>query len=101
MAINEETVKHVAGLAKLEIDEESLKTFTNEIVQMVEMVEQLEELDTDGVEGSYHGHPQINVWRQDKAEKGTDREELFKNVETQKNGFVEVPDMFNKGGSDA
>ncbi|GEK88286.1 Asp-tRNA(Asn)/Glu-tRNA(Gln) amidotransferase subunit GatC [Alkalibacterium putridalgicola] len=101
MAINEETVKQVAKLAKLEIEEESIHAFTKEIDQIVDMVEQLEELDTEGVEGTYHGLPQKNVWREDKVQKGTDREELFKNVKTRKDGYIEVPAMFDNGGSEA
>ncbi|GEK90385.1 Asp-tRNA(Asn)/Glu-tRNA(Gln) amidotransferase subunit GatC [Alkalibacterium kapii] len=101
MAINEETVKHVAKLSKLEIDEETIQTFTEEMNQIVEMVEVLEELDTEGVEGTYHGLQQTNVWREDKAVKGTDREELFKNVKTQKDGYIEVPDMFDNGEGQA
>lgn len=101
MAINEETVKQVAKLAKLEIEEESIHAFTKEIDQIVDMVEQLEELDTEGVEGTYHGLPQKNVWREDKVQKGMDREELFKNVKTRKDGYIEVPAMFDNGGSEA
>lgn len=101
MAINEETVKQVAKLAKLEIEEDSIHAFTKELDQIVGLVEQLEELDTEGVEGTYHGLPQTNVWREDKVQKGTDREELFKNVKTRKDGYIEVPAMFDNGGSEA
>ncbi|SFC24987.1 aspartyl/glutamyl-tRNA(Asn/Gln) amidotransferase subunit C [Alkalibacterium subtropicum] len=101
MAINEETVKQVAKLAKLEIEEESIHTFTKELDRIVDMVEQLEELDTEGVEGTYHGLPQKNVWREDKVQQGTDREALFKNVKTRKDGYIEVPAMFDNGGSEA
>lgn len=101
MAINEETVKQVAKLAKLEIEEDSIHAFTKELDQIVGLVEQLEELDTEGVEGTYHGLPQTNVWREDKVQEGTDREELFKNVKTRKDGYIEVPAMFDNGGSEA
>ncbi len=101
MAINEETVKQVARLAKLEIKEEDIHKFTTEMDSIIDMVEQLESLDTEGVEGTYHGISHHNVWREDKAEKGTDKEELFKNVKTRKNGYIEVPAMFDNGGSEA
>ncbi|PRY82885.1 Asp-tRNA(Asn)/Glu-tRNA(Gln) amidotransferase subunit GatC [Alkalibacterium olivapovliticus] len=101
MAINEETVKQVAKLAKLEIKEEDIQTFTTEMDSIIDMVEQLEELDTEGVEGTYHGISHHNVWREDKAEEGTDKEALFKNVKTRKDGYIEVPAMFDNGGSEA
>jgi len=101
MAINEETVKQVAKLAKLEFDEKAIHPITKELDQIVEMVEQLDALDTEGIEGTYHGLPQTNVWREDKVQRGTDREDLFKNVKTRKDGYIEVPAMFDNGGSEA
>lgn len=101
MAINEETVKQVAKLAKLEFNESEVRSITKELDQIVDMVEQLEGLDTEGVEGTYHGLPQVNVWREDIVEKGTDREALFKNTKTRKDGYIEVPAMFDNGGSEA
>lgn len=101
MAINEETVKQVAKLAKLEFDESAIDSITKELDQIVEMVEKLDALDTEGVEGTYHGLPQTNVWREDVVQKGTDREDLFKNVRTRKDGYIEVPAMFDNGESEA
>lgn len=101
MAINEETVRQVAKLAKLEFEDSEVHSITKELDEIVEMVERLESLDTEGVEGTYHGLPQLNVWREDRVEKGTDREELFKNTKTRKDGYIEVPAMFDNGGSEA
>lgn len=101
MAINEETVKHVAKLAKLKFEEDEIHDFTDEMDQIIEMVEKLENLDTEGVEGTYHGNQNVSVLRKDKAEEGTNRDELFKNVKSEKDGFIEVPAILDNGESGA
>lgn len=101
MAIGEETVRQVAKLAKLEFEEEDIHSFTDELDEIVEMVEKLESLDTEGVEATYHAIKQKNVWREDKAVKGTDREVLFSNLKNHKDGFIEVPAMLDNGEGEA
>lgn len=101
MAISEETVKQVAKLAKLEFEEEDIHSFTDEMDNIIEMVEKLESLDTEGVEATYHGIMHKNIWREDKAVKGKDREELFSNLKNHKDGYIEVPAMLDNGESGA
>ncbi|MFJ1627812.1 Asp-tRNA(Asn)/Glu-tRNA(Gln) amidotransferase subunit GatC [Marinilactibacillus psychrotolerans] len=101
MAINEETVKHVAKLAKLEFNEEDIHDFTEEIDKIIQMVEQLEDLDTQGVEGTFHGITHHSVVRKDESKLEIDREELFKNVKTKQDGFIKVPAIMDNGESGA
>lgn len=101
MAINEETVKHVAKLAKLEFQEEDIHDFTQEIDKIIQMVEQLEDLDTQGVEGTYHGITHHSVVRKDEANLETSREDLFRNVKTKQDGFIKVPAIMDNGESGA
>ncbi|WP_080145419.1 Asp-tRNA(Asn)/Glu-tRNA(Gln) amidotransferase subunit GatC [Marinilactibacillus piezotolerans] len=101
MSINEETVKHVAKLAKLEFQEETIHGFTKELDQIIQMVEQLEDLDTTGVEGTYHGITHHSVLRKDEAKKEFERDDLFANVKTKQDGFIKVPAIMDNGESGA
>lgn len=101
MTIKEELVVHVAKLAKLEFEDEEIHGFTEEFNNILDMMERLTGLDTEGIPGTYHGLIQENVWREDVSEKGTDRDELMKNVKNHKDGFIEVPAMFDDGESGA
>lgn len=101
MAIDKKTVRHVAELAKLEFKESEIQKFTDQLDDIIEMVEQLEDLETEGVAGTYHGIIKDTVLREDSAEKGMNREELFKNVKKQKDGFIEVPAIIDNGESGA
>ncbi|WP_027107934.1 Asp-tRNA(Asn)/Glu-tRNA(Gln) amidotransferase subunit GatC [Lacticigenium naphthae] len=101
MNIDEQSIKHVAKLAKLSFKENEVRQFTEKMGSIIEMVEELNELDTTDVPGTYHGITIDSVMRDDVAQQGTDRELLFKNVKTAKDGMIEVPEMLDNGGEGA
>lgn len=100
MAISEEEVRHVAKLAKLKFETNEIQHFTEQMNNIIDMVEQLEKVDTTGVAVTTHGYSLKNVMREDIAEPGTAREELFKNVKTAEDGFIEVPAILENEGED-
>lgn len=101
MAISEEEVKHVAQLSKLSFDESELHGFTESFGEILEMINQLDEVDGSNVEGMFRGTDVRNVMREDKSVSGTERELLFKNVKTTKDGFIQVPTIIDGGEDDA
>ena len=101
MVVTEEDIKHVAKLAKLEIPEDELGKFTEQMDKIIAMVEQLSELDTEDVPVTTHGMATSSVMREDKAVPGTDRDKLFENVKRHENGLVKVPAMMDNSEGDA
>ena len=55
MKIDESEIRKVAELAHLELDEEELKTFGQQITAIINYIEQLNELDTTNVEPALGG----------------------------------------------
>ena len=96
MEITEETIKHVAGLSRLEIDEKEIGKVTEQMSSIINMADQLSEVDTDGVEETVQVVDRDTVFREDKPEHWETREELMKNVPDQANGFIKVPVIINK-----
>ena len=96
MEITEETIKHVAGLSRLEIDEKEIGKVTEQMSSIINMADQLSEVDTDGVEETVQVVDRDTVFREDKTEHWETREELMKNVPEQANGFIKVPVIINK-----
>jgi len=96
--ISEKQVKHVANLAKLEFADSQIEGFTNTLGRIIEMFEQLDEVDTTGVPFTSNVVNDINVLREDVVVKGTDREELMKNVPVKENGFIKLPAVLDDGG---
>ncbi|MDP4552143.1 MULTISPECIES: Asp-tRNA(Asn)/Glu-tRNA(Gln) amidotransferase subunit GatC [Bacillaceae] len=92
--ITKEQVKHVANLARLEMDEAEVEKFTTQLDDIISMAEQLNELDTENVEPTTHVLDLKNVLREDKAQPWLSREEALKNAPDHANGQVKVPSIF-------
>ncbi len=92
--ITKEQVKHVANLARLEMDEAEVEKFTTQLDDIISMAEQLNELDTENVEPTTHVLDLKNVLRKDKAQPWLSREEALKNAPDHANGQVKVPSIF-------
>ena len=98
MKISEEEVRHVAKLSKLSFSDEETAAFATTLTKIVDMVELLNEVDTTGVPITTTMADRKTVIREDKAEAGTDRDLLFKNVPESANNFIKVPAIFEDGG---
>ncbi|WP_270182719.1 Asp-tRNA(Asn)/Glu-tRNA(Gln) amidotransferase subunit GatC [Alkalihalobacillus sp. CinArs1] len=91
--ITNEQVKHVANLARLEMDESEVEKFTTQLDDIISMAEQLNELDTENVEPTTHVLDLKNVLREDKVQPWLSREDALKNAPDQENGQVKVPSI--------
>lgn len=98
MKISESDVRHVAKLSKLAFTDEETSNFAVTLSKIVDMVELLKEVDTTGVPATTTMAETRNVMRDDVAEKGWNREELFKNVPSHENNLIKVPAMLDGGG---
>lgn len=100
MAISKEQVEHVASLSKLQFSDEEVEKFTHQLAEIMDMIDQLDEVDTEGVAVTTNVIHDMNLYREDKPVKGTDRDELMKNVPMHENGYIKVPAMLDNGGED-
>ena len=89
--ITEETVKHVADLARLSFNDEDVATFAKQLDDIVSYAEQLNELDTTDVEPTTHVLDIKNVLRQDNQRQWISREDALKNAPDQQDNQVKVP----------
>ena len=101
MGISEESVRHVAALAKLKFKDEEIAHFTEQMGAILDMAEQLNGVDTTGVPVTTHGLVLKNVMRPDVAEPGTGRALLFKNVKAADHGMIQVPAILDNEVEDA
>ena len=95
MKITQEEVTHVANLSKLKFSPEETAEFATTLSKIVEL---LEEVDTTGVAPTTTMADRKTVLRPDVAEKGTDRDRLFKNVPEKDNYYIKVPAILEDGG---
>lgn len=93
--ISDETIEYVGILAKLELSDEEKEQAKKDMANMLDYIDTLNELDTSGVEPMSHVFPVNNVFREDVATNGDDREEILANAPEAKEGAFVVPKTFD------
>jgi aspartyl-tRNA(Asn)/glutamyl-tRNA(Gln) amidotransferase subunit C len=91
MAITREEVLHVARLARLELTEEEVERFTQQLSAILEAVAKVSELDLDDVEPTAHPLDLVNVWAGDEPRACLPVEEALANAPDREAGFFKVP----------
>lgn len=89
--ITPETVRHVAKLSRLAIDESKVNTLADQLEQILEYVEKVREADVAGVEPMAHALPLHNVFREDVIEPSLPLEQVLQNAPDTDGPFFRVP----------
>lgn len=86
-----EDVRKVALLARLELPDEEIKVYTEQLEKILGYVEQLEKVDTEKVVPTTRAVEVINVLREDSLEESSIREELLSLAPSREGDFFKVP----------
>jgi len=89
--LTENQVRQVAKLARLNLSEEEINTFTGQLGAILEYVAQLEELDTSQIEPLAHCLPVHNVFRADEVGVSLSNDEALANAPQRDGEFFAVP----------
>lgn len=91
MAINNDTVKKIASLAKLKIEEDRLDVTRDEFNKIMDWIAQLNEVNTDGAEPLVSVNAQQLVCREDVVTDGNMKAEILANAPVSEFGYFSVP----------
>ncbi len=91
MAINEQEMKTLLELSKLNIDDNSLEEFKQDLTNILGLLDQLQQVDTTGVEALTNPRDDMQRLREDKVTEKNQREELQKNAPASEAGLYLVP----------
>ncbi|BCG48796.1 Aspartyl-tRNA(Asn) amidotransferase subunit C [Citrifermentans bremense] len=91
MKITREQVEHVARLARLELSEAELDTFTGQMDSILSYVEKLNALDTEGIVPTSHAVPMENAFRADEPTGSIGVEAALANAPLRAQSFFRVP----------
>lgn len=89
--ISREDVAHVARLARLDVTEDELDRFAEQLGAVLEHAADLAALDTAGVPPTAHPHPLVNVLRDDVVAPSLDRDEVLAMAPAAEDGRFRVP----------
>ena len=76
MNLKKEEIKHIANLARLDLSDQELKIYGEQLSNILGYIEQLQEVDTDGVEPTAQITGLENSWREDKVRVWDDLERI-------------------------
>ena len=91
MSIDNSTVKKVAKLARIEINEEEETTLITELNNILGWVDELKQVNTDSVEPMLSVFNESMQMREDKAESNFDNSQILDNSPENNSGFFVVP----------
>ena len=91
MALDTATVKNIATLARIRIDDDELETLAGELSHIFDWIEQLNEVDTDNVEPMTSIANMTAPLRADEVNDGNYPDRVLANAPQPKDGFFTVP----------
>ena len=96
MNISEKTVQDIAHLARLEFNGKGLEKMMKDLNQIVGFVDKLNELNTDGIEPLIYMNDEVNVMRDDVAEKTITQKDALKNAPKKDSDYFKAPKVIEK-----
>ena len=89
--ITAKDVRKVAQLARLDLPDDQIATYTEQLEKILAYVAQLEEIDTTNVKPTTRAVEVVNVTRTDEVSATTVREELLNLAPQREGDFFRVP----------
>jgi len=91
MKVDKETLKKIAHLARLELDDRKEKEMLESLSEILTWVEKLNELDIDEIDPLTNMSMEVNALREDIIGAHLDREKGLLNAPSRDDSFFKVP----------
>ena len=91
MALSEKEVRHVALLSRLQLSDEEVHAYTEQLGKILGYVEKLKELDTRDVEPMISATASGNVFRADEPRPSLKREDALASAPNHDGEYFRVP----------
>ncbi len=89
--MDEQTVKKIAFLSRLKIDDDKVESTKDEFVKILSWVDQLKEVNTDGIEPLVSVNQNNIALRKDEVTDGNKSAEVLANAPMKEYGYFAVP----------
>ena len=91
MSIDKETVKHVAHLARIELQPNELEKLSGQLHDIIGFIDKISNLNIENVAPASHILPISNVLREDKPHTSLTPGQALENAPSRKGNFFSVP----------
>ena len=89
--VDEELVKEIASLARLDLTQEEIEVFISQFKDILEYVSILNEVETENVPPAYLFSANKSVMREDEIQDSVPTEEFLSNTPRSKDNYVVIP----------
>jgi len=91
MKVDENLIKHIASLARLELTDKEVKEFVPQLKEILETFKKLDKVDTKNTEISLHPIPIKDKMREDETTTCLSQDEALSLTEHKKDGYFKGP----------
>ena len=95
MAISKEELIHIAKLASLNLTEEEIERYSNDMTEILEFANEINSVNTDNVGETIAANEKYNVFRKDEIKQNVDKEALLQNAPSKDDGMFRIPKVIN------
>ena len=89
--ISPSDVRKVAQLARLELPEDQIETYTKQLEEILSYVDHLQEIDTGNIPPTTRAVEVVNAMRDDFVEVNSSREDILNQAPQREGDFFRVP----------
>lgn len=90
MKLERQQVLHIAKLARVELSETEVETYSEQLSEIIGHFDTLEGVDTDGIEPTAHTLPIRNVFADDVSRPSLPRDEVLALAPNTEDGYLRV-----------
>ncbi|MCH2225063.1 MAG: Asp-tRNA(Asn)/Glu-tRNA(Gln) amidotransferase subunit GatC [Crocinitomicaceae bacterium] len=96
MKIKEETIDHIAHLARLEFEGEAKEAIRGDLERTISFMDKLQEVDTENVEPLIFMSHEINRLREDEPVETVSQKDALKNAPKKDSDYFRIPKVLDK-----
>ena len=94
MKIDNDTIKHIADLAMIKMDENEEEKYAKSLEQILTYTEILNNVNLDDVDEDYEFSKEYNKFREDKVKESLSRDLLLQNSKDVENNMFKIPKTY-------
>lgn len=95
MKISKDEIIHIAKLANLNLSEEEIAKYTEDMKEILEFAEKVNNVNTDGTLETIGANQNSNIFRKDEVVQFENIDLLLKNAPSQDDGMFRIPKVLN------
>ncbi|OFZ43985.1 MAG: asparaginyl/glutamyl-tRNA amidotransferase subunit C [Bacteroidetes bacterium RIFCSPHIGHO2_02_FULL_44_7] len=96
MEISNETIDHIAHLARLEFEGEKKEAIREDLQRIISFMDKLQEVNTDAVEPLIFMTDEVNHLREDVVHETLTQDEVLLNAPKRDSDYFRIPKVLNK-----